>query len=117
MEPSNKIIEELKEVYKEISDNGFNISKTAQEEAILEYQERIRRQAQQWKYFCSYAVFTQEGKLKTIDSGIFFIDREVKTQSDMYYLDYTVTGFVKPEGGDFVKMVSWNCLGEPNGTV
>ena len=119
MNLSKENILDFMEAYREITDLGVNqhISEEENKNAVEEYNKRIEENSSKWKYFCSYAVYNAEGELKIIDSGIFYVDNEVSTQSDMYFLDYTVTGFVKPEDGSFIKLISWHCLGKPNGTV
>lgn len=117
MNISDEMLEEFAEVAREISELDTKDMRAKLESAQEEYIARIQKQAQQWKYFCSYAIYDPNGVLKIIDSGIFFMDNEISTQEDMFFLDYTVSSFVKPEGDSFVKLISWHCLGKPNGTV
>ncbi|MGL5960841.1 MAG: hypothetical protein ACRCZ0_02660 [Cetobacterium sp.] len=83
------------------------------EEAKKSFKKMIVANAGKYQYYVGYAIY--EGQdFRGFDSANFFVDREILSLEDVFYLDYVVSGHVKPENG-FVKIISFAKL-EVSGT-
>ncbi len=106
--------DEYDELENELSNLKWEV-KDSLGEARENFVRMVKENSGKKQYYIGYAVYSSEGEFKKFDCGNFFIDREVKTLEDVFYLDYVVSNLVKSGEKEFIKIISFTEL-ENNGT-